>query len=122
MADNHLYYGDNLEVLAKLPSESVDLVYLDPPFNSARNYNVIFSRSGEATPGASAQIQAFEDTWTWDQETEHAAEIHNRMPLVIPEDFYDAWLDPERAGDGELRTAALEASETIAQQLVYEPA
>lgn len=69
---NHLYYGDNLDVLSKLSSESVDLVYLDPPFNSARNYNVIFSRSGDPTPGASAQIQAFEDTWTWDQETEDA--------------------------------------------------
>lgn len=66
-----MYYGDNLEVLAKLPTESVDLVYLDPPFNSARNYNVIFSRAGQASmDDTSAQIQAFEDTWTWTQETE----------------------------------------------------
>ena len=70
MAENHLYYGDNLEVLAKLPSQSVDLVYLDPPFNSARNYNVIFARSGDVPSDAGAQIQAFEDTWTWTQATE----------------------------------------------------
>lgn len=70
MADNHLYYGDNLEVLPKLPSESVDLVYLDPPFNSNRNYNVIFSRAGETAPDVGAQIQAFTDTWTWTQATE----------------------------------------------------
>jgi len=46
---NALYYGDNLEVLrAHIPSESVDLIYLDPPFNSNRSYNVLFrSKSGE---------------------------------------------------------------------------
>jgi DNA modification methylase len=66
---NQLYYGDNLEVLRKLPAGSVDLVYLDPPFNSARNYNVIFSEHGESA-GAEAQIEAFTDTWTWTPETE----------------------------------------------------
>lgn len=70
MTGNQLFYGDNLEVLAKLPSESVDLVYLDPPFNSARNYNVIFARTGDTPADAGAQIQAFEDTWTWTQTTE----------------------------------------------------
>jgi DNA modification methylase len=69
VTDNQLFYGDNLEVLAKLPSESVHLVYLDPPFNSARNYNVIFAQHG-TTSDAGAQIQAFEDTWTWTQATE----------------------------------------------------
>lgn len=69
MDKNRLYYGDNLEVLRKLPGSSVDLVYLDPPFNSARNYNVIFSRHGESEHGAGAQIQAFEDTWAWTQAT-----------------------------------------------------
>jgi DNA modification methylase len=64
----HLYYGDNLDVLRGLPSESVDLVYLDPPFNSARNYNVIFAR-GEHADSAGAQIQAFEDTWEWTHQT-----------------------------------------------------
>jgi adenine specific DNA methylase Mod len=66
---NHLYYGDNLGILReRIPSESVDLVYLDPPFNSNATYNVLFrSESGEA---ASAQIQAFDDTWHWSQQAE----------------------------------------------------
>lgn len=74
MDKNRLYYGDNLEVLRKsIPTDSVDLVYLDPPFNSARNYNVIFSRDGGGTKhdaDATAQIEAFEDTWTWTSETD----------------------------------------------------
>lgn len=70
MPANHLYYGDNLEVLAKLPSQSVDLVYLDPPFNSARNYNVIFARGTDAHNDVGAQIEAFTDTWTWTPTTE----------------------------------------------------
>lgn len=66
---NTLYYGDNLQVLRDfVPSESVDLVYLDPPFNSNRSYNVIFSRGGSTAEAA--QIQAFDDTWTWTHETE----------------------------------------------------
>jgi len=61
---NTLYYGDNLKILRKyIPDESVDLIYLDPPFNSKRAYNVIFKdKTGE---DASAQIEAFEDTWKW---------------------------------------------------------
>lgn len=69
---NRLHYGDNLDVLrdrSYFPDESVDLVYLDPPFNSNRSYNVLFkSRSGA---DAQAQIEAFDDTWTWSQQTEH---------------------------------------------------
>lgn len=69
---NRLFYGDNLDVLrdhSSFPDESVDLVYLDPPFNSNRSYNVLFkSRSGEDAP---AQIEAFDDTWTWSQQSEH---------------------------------------------------
>ncbi|MCH8206384.1 MAG: restriction endonuclease [Chloroflexi bacterium] len=66
---NTLYYGDNLAVLREyIPDESVDLVYLDPPFNSNASYNVLFKdRSGEESP---AQIKAFTDTWEWTQETE----------------------------------------------------
>ncbi len=61
---NVLYYGDNLDVLRRhVRDESVDLVYLDPPFNSNANYNVLFSEHGEK---AAAQVQAFTDTWTWD--------------------------------------------------------
>lgn len=66
---NRLFYGDNLPVLREhIASESVDLVYLDPPFNSNRSYSVIFG--GEATKDANAQIQAFDDTWHWTPETE----------------------------------------------------
>ncbi|MGH7048151.1 MAG: DNA methyltransferase [Stellaceae bacterium] len=68
---NALYYGDNLDVLRhEIASDSVDLVYLDPPFNSQANYNVLFkSPSGKA---ADAQIEAFEDTWHWGEEAERA--------------------------------------------------
>jgi site-specific DNA-methyltransferase (adenine-specific) len=61
---NALYYGDNLGILHDfIPDESVDLIYLDPPFNSNRDYNLIFrDQSGNK---ADAQILAFEDTWTW---------------------------------------------------------
>lgn len=63
---NTLYYGDNLDILRKhLQDETVDLIYLDPPFNSARDYNVLFrEQSGEP---AQAQIKAFTDTWQWSE-------------------------------------------------------
>ncbi len=62
---NHLYYGDNLDVLRRhVEDESVDLVYLDPPFNSNQDYNVLFKSKGTK---AAAQIKAFEDTWQWDE-------------------------------------------------------
>lgn len=65
---NRLIYGDNLGALRGMPSESIDLVYLDPPFNSNRDYSVIFSaRDGSQSK---AQIRAFEDTWTWGVEAE----------------------------------------------------
>lgn len=66
---NSLYYGDNLNVLRQsIADESVDLIYLDPPFNSARDYNILF----ESPKGASseAQITAFEDSWHWNQQAE----------------------------------------------------
>jgi DNA modification methylase len=64
---NVLYYGDNLDVLRRyVKDETVDLVYLDPPFNSNQDYNILFGeRNGHR---AAAQIKAFEDTWTWDEE------------------------------------------------------
>ncbi len=71
--DNTLYYGDNLDVLREhIPTESVDLVYLDPPFNSSRNYNVLFGkRSGQGQNASdAAQIQAFGDTWIWTPTTD----------------------------------------------------
>jgi len=61
---NVLYYGDNLYVLRNhVPDESIDLIYLDPPFNSNRSYNVLFKESSGA--GSEAQLEAFEDTWHW---------------------------------------------------------
>ncbi len=68
---NALYYGDNLDVLRhEIAGDSVDLIYLDPPFNSQANYNVLFkSPAGKA---ADAQIEAFEDTWHWGEEAERA--------------------------------------------------
>jgi site-specific DNA-methyltransferase (adenine-specific) len=68
--ENVLYYGDNLDILRRhlKKDESVDLIYLDPPFKSNQNYNVLFKEK-DGTRAAS-QIQAFEDTWTWDQEDE----------------------------------------------------
>ncbi|HEY1602481.1 MAG TPA: DNA methyltransferase [Pirellulales bacterium] len=63
---NHLYYGDNLDVLRRyVDDESVDLVYLDPPFKSDQNYNVLFAEQDGSR--SAAQIQVFEDTWKWDQ-------------------------------------------------------
>lgn len=61
---NTLYYGDNLKILRDyIKDESVDLIYLDPPFNSNRNYNVLFKNESGAE--AESQITAFEDTWHW---------------------------------------------------------
>jgi DNA modification methylase len=71
MEPNRLYYGDNLDVLRRyIKDESVDLIYLDPPFNSNATYNVLFAeQDGSRT---AAQIKAFEDTWRWDQGAVHA--------------------------------------------------
>ena len=68
---NRLYFGDNLDILRQyVPDETVDLIYLDPPFNSNATYNVLFrERSGEESV---AQITAFEDTWHWGWESEIA--------------------------------------------------
>jgi adenine specific DNA methylase Mod len=66
---NKLYFGDNLEILRDhVADASVDLIYLDPPFNSSATYNVLFKeKSGEES---AAQITAFEDTWQWSMEAE----------------------------------------------------
>ena len=68
---NHLYYGDNLEVLREhIRDETVDLIYLDPPFNSNATYNVLFR--GPSGDASQAQIEAFEDTWHWNNAAERA--------------------------------------------------
>jgi site-specific DNA-methyltransferase (adenine-specific) len=67
---NSLHFGDNLEVLRKMPAASVDLIYLDPPFNSNANYNVLY---GTKRGGASqAQSHAFQDTWEWGPDAQRA--------------------------------------------------
>jgi len=71
---NRLYYGDNLEVLRgrdsrglpNIADQSVDLIYLDPPFNSRQDYNVLFAEKDGAR--SSSQITAFKDTWEWNEE------------------------------------------------------
>ena len=85
---NTLFYGDNLQVLRDhVPDASVDLVYLDPPFNSNASYNVLFrEKTGEESP---AQIRAFTDTWEWTLETERTYEQdiiqHLGTPAAVKE-------------------------------------
>jgi DNA modification methylase len=71
ITQNTLFYGDNLPILREFVSdESVDLIYLDPPFNSNRSYNVLFKEEGGSDN--EAQIEAFDDTWHWNAGTERA--------------------------------------------------
>jgi site-specific DNA-methyltransferase (adenine-specific) len=79
-----LYYGDNLDILRRhLKDETVDLVYLDPPFNSAQNYNAFFQeKDGTA---AASQIRAFEDTWLWNQESQRVYEELILQPGKVSE-------------------------------------
>ena len=70
---NRLYYGDNLEVLRKyIADESVDLIYLDPPFNSQANYNILYKEQNGSQ--SASQIKAFSDFWHWDQESQKTFE------------------------------------------------
>lgn len=89
---NMLYYGDNLEVLRKyFPDECVNLVYLDPPFNSKADYNILFKESsGEESV---AQIQAFSDFWHWDKTAEKTyLEIQEEPKLTDMIQFLHAHL------------------------------
>lgn len=84
MAKNELYYGDNLDVLRrKIASESVDLCYIDPPFNSKRNYFQIYNNQGGEDR---AQAQAFVDTWNWGDEAveglDYILDIERLAPRV----------------------------------------
>lgn len=83
---NRLYYGDNLDVLRQhVPAETVDIVYLDPPFNSNRSYNVIFDRHDVVADADSAQIQAFDDTWRWTPITDrqYAEYVGGTVPNAV---------------------------------------
>jgi site-specific DNA-methyltransferase (adenine-specific) len=80
---NTLYYGDNLDILREyIKDESIDLIYLDPPFNSNKNYNVLFGEKNGTQ--SHAQIEAFEDTWHWDIKAEKTySEIVEHLPNRI---------------------------------------
>lgn len=83
MTQSFLYYGDNLDILRRyIRDETVDLVYLDPPFKSNQDYNVLFQeRNGSQSR---AQIKVFEDTWQWDQEAASAyQEIVEKGPEKV---------------------------------------
>jgi DNA modification methylase len=102
---NHLYYGDNLTIMREMPSNIVDLIYLDPPFNSDRTYNLIYRQlTGLPLP---EQEEAFVDTWTLDAEKE---EMVRNMPMVLRQygcdeglvRFWDAWIGALRNTDKRL--------------------
>src|SRR3974390_479365 len=79
-----LYYGDNLDILKRyIKDETVDLVYLDPPFNSAQNYNAFFHEK-DGTEAAS-QIRAFEDTGSWNEESQKVYEELSLQPGKVGE-------------------------------------
>src|SRR5689334_24292411 len=77
---NTLFYGDNLPILREhIADESVDLVYLDPPFNSNRSYDVLFRN--ESGTESESQITAFEDTWHWNRAAE---QTYNELVTQAP--------------------------------------
>jgi site-specific DNA-methyltransferase (adenine-specific) len=86
---SELFFGDNLDVLRQhIPTESVDLIYLDPPFNSKANYNILFkSPTGVQSD---AQIEAFEDTWHWNHKAEEAFDQVGRSGHIKAFDLLNA--------------------------------
>ena len=81
---NRLYYGDNLTIMSEMPSHAVDLIYLDPPFNSNREYNAIYKdETGRPLPD---QVEAFCDMWELDDERERAIRT---MPVLMRENGID---------------------------------
>lgn len=98
-ADNHLYYGDNLTIMQHMPKHCVDLIYLDPPFNSKKNYNLMYkTMTGLPVP---EQVDAFCDTWEMDAEKE---ELAKHMPVLMREygvedyyvEFWRLWINALR--------------------------
>lgn len=84
---NTLYYGDNLDIMKEhIKDESVDLIYLDPPFQSGRNYNIIFKPEKDGIKGATSQIETFEDTWLWGEkaEEEYSGLIMGTLTKIHP--------------------------------------
>ncbi len=70
LSKNGIFYGDNLIWMKKIPDEFVDLIYLDPPFNSKKPYNIIYDSNK-----SKAQVRAFEDTWRWSPETQKTFDL-----------------------------------------------
>ena len=102
---NRLYYGDCLTIMQNMAKWSVDLIYLDPPFNSNREYNAIYrDETGRPLPD---QIEAFNDTWTLDEERERALQ---HMPILLREtgiddevaNFWRIWLNALRGTNPKL--------------------
>jgi len=83
MKTNVLYYGDNLDILRKyIPDESVDLIYLDPPFNSKKDYNILFKETSGLE--SEAQIHAFTDSWHWTQSAQDTyQELITKAPMKV---------------------------------------
>jgi len=87
ITNNTLFYGDNLPILREhIPDQSIDLVYLDPPFNSNRSYNVLFKE--ESGKESESQITAFDDTWHWGEQAEEiyaelVTEINGKVGQMI---------------------------------------
>jgi len=99
---NRLYFGDNLDSLrCHVPDSSVDLIYLDPPFNSNASYNVLFKeKSGEES---AAQITAFEDTWQWSMEAES---VYKKIVACRPRGLAEGHGASRRRFRGELEVLA----------------
>lgn len=96
---NKLYYGDNLEIMRRMPKYCVDLVYLDPPFSSKKNYNIMYkTMTGLPVP---EQVEAFCDTWVLDAEKMKTAK---ELPILLKEygvdeyyrDFWRIWVNALR--------------------------
>ncbi|MDE2103118.1 MAG: site-specific DNA-methyltransferase [Patescibacteria group bacterium] len=96
---NRLYYGDNLTIMQRMGKHSVDLIYMDPPFNSKQNYNLMYKTlTGKPVP---EQVEAFCDTWEMDAEKERIA---RSMPVLMREhgvedyyvDFWRLWMNALR--------------------------
>jgi len=96
---NRLYYGDNLTIMQRMPKHCVDLIYLDPPFNSKKNYNLMY-KTMTGMP-VSEQVEAFCDTWEMDAEKE---ELAKKMPFLMREygvedyyvEFWRLWINALR--------------------------
>jgi DNA modification methylase len=115
MEKNLLFYGDNLEVMRKyIKDDSIDLCYIDPPFNSKRNYNQIYNNIGKED---TAQAQAFVDTWTWnDMANESLDEIVNNKHYTYTKQSIELIIGFEKVlGKGSLLAYLVSMTQRIAE-------